>query len=137
MKKPISILLLFLLTAAFLHLSVSQHYCGDMVTAKVSLNAKQADCGMKQPGNMPFGVYLKNHCCETIVFTCATDNFQTTAALSLPANFPYSYQIFGIRVNHCNFTSGGFITGFADSSPPPGVLMATSVDLSDICILRI
>jgi hypothetical protein len=138
MKKAGSISLVLLIIAAILKISVVTHYCGgNKVVSKLSLSANPANCGMEAEENLPLsGTFFANHCCEDVVVSCGTDNKYLPYISIKSESHQFKFKIFDITPK----SSVNLFTdkiAYTDSSPPPGVLMATSVDLSEICIFRI
>lgn len=139
MKKVFSISLSILMLTAVLHLSVATHYCGGKETASVvSLNGKLADCGMEgSEKELPLsGANVTKHCCDDVVTFCGIDSNYTPSFSFIPESYQYNYQVFAIplalSVNSCTD-----LIPFYPNVSPPGVLMSTNVDLSDICVFRI
>jgi len=131
--------MVFLVLAAMLHLTVATHYCGGEVAAsKISLSGTLASCGMEVDGvSYPVeGLQLKSHCCDDVVTTYNIDNNYTPSYSFLPENFNNNLQIFSIPavLTYNNSRTLSFL--FTNVSPP-GCLMSTNVDLSDICVFRI
>lgn len=126
--------------AAVLHLSVATHYCGGKESAmKVSLSGKLADCGMEgSEKKLPLlpGTNLTKHCCNDVITFCGTDSNYAPSFSFVPESFQYNFQVFeipaGLSINSCK----DLIPSYTNVSPP-GVLMSTNVDLSDICVFRI
>lgn len=139
MKKGISIALAFLIFTAMFHLTVATHYCGGKaVASKISLTGKLADCGMESRENKlpPSGTYITTHCCDDVVTYCGTDNNYTPSFSFFPNVNQYNSQIFGMTTGYPVFAPAVFIPIYA-SAAPPGAMMSTDVDLSDICVFRI
>lgn len=140
MKKTIPISLTLLILTAVLHLSIATHYChGNETAMKVSLTGKLADCGMGSSEKvLPVvsGTYFSKHCCDDVIIFCGIDSNYTPSFSIVPESFQYIFQVFpihsGIHVNPCT----DLIPLYTNVSPP-GALMSTNVDLSDICIFRI
>ena len=139
MKKWGSIVLLLLMLTALLHISVATHYCGGNLAAiKVSLSGKLASCGMESsekelplPGNN-----FTNHCCDDIVTFFGIDSNYTPLFLFVSETFQNNFQVFAtpvaLPVNSCT----NLIPIYSYLSPP-GALISTDVDLSNICVFRI
>ena len=139
MKKVFSISLLLLMIAAMLHITVATHYCeGKEVATTVSLTGKLASCGMHcSEEEMPLqGTYFTNHCCEdTITFSGISSNYSPTYFF-VSETFQYNFQVLAIPVE-LSAKSQTDINLLYTNVSPPGVLMSTNVDLSDICVFRI
>ena len=139
MKKVFSILTVILVLTAMLHISVTRHYCGGEIAAsKISLSGKLATCGMEgTEDSCPLpGDHLKSHCCDDVVSVYSTDNIFTPAYSFLPEAFKINIQLLGLS-SVLPFHYPDLITSFYTNVSPPGALMSTNVDLSDICVFRI
>ena len=139
MKKVFSISLSLLMIAAMLHISIATHYCeGKEVAKTVSLSGKLASCGMKcSVEEMPLqGTYFTNHCCEdTITFSGINSNYSPTYSF-VSETFQYNFQVLAISVEISAKSQTDKNLLYTNVSPP-GVLMSTNVDLSNICVFRI
>jgi hypothetical protein len=138
-KKVISIVFAVCVLFSGVHLTVSTHYCGGMPVARtVSLTGKIASCGMEECANScPFhGSQLKSTCCQNVVCMYSVDNHFTPATFFQLASYFDHLQIHSI-------ITGDSVPYAADVKPtfkneyPPGILLSTQVDLSDICVFRI
>jgi hypothetical protein len=139
MKKGISISLVLLMVAALLHLSVAVHYCGGKeVASKVSLTGHLASCGMESPekGLPLHGTNFTNHCCNDVVIICGIVSNYTPSFSFVPEYFQYSFHIFAFPAEPYANLYTDLIPLYSDVNPP-GELMSTSVDQSDICVFRI
>jgi hypothetical protein len=122
-----------------LNLSVAKHYCGGKIVAsKVSLTGKLANCGMEgTEKKLPLsGTNFTNHCCDDIVTSCGTDNNYTPSFSFVPDSYQSNFNIFSIPAGYPVYNQAILKSQCSDASPP-GVLMSTNVDLSDICVFRI
>lgn len=139
MKKLFSISLSLLMVAAMLHISVATHYCeGKEVATKVSLYGKLASCGMTcSEDEMPLrGTYFTNHCCEDIItYSGISSNYSPTYSF-VPESYQYNFQVLAIPVELSAKAQTDQNLLYTSVSPP-GVLMSTKVDLSNICVFRI
>lgn len=139
MKKCLSISLVFLMLIVTLHLSVATHYCGGKVAAsKISLSGKPASCGMEgEEKDMPLpGTSLNSHCCDDIVTYYGIDSNYTPSFFVISDSYQHNFQVYSIPVG-LPVNSSAVLQSLYTSVNPPGVLMSTSVDLSDICVFRI
>jgi hypothetical protein len=140
MKKAGSILLAFLIIAAILKISVVTHFCGgEKIVSKLSFSATLASCGMEESEkDLPVqGIFFANHCCDDIVIACGTDNNYLPSISFLPESYQYNFKAIDFPFRGSIYSFSDIIIKYSDASPPPGVLISTSVDLSDICIYRI
>lgn len=139
MKKGSSILFVFVMIATLFHFTVATHYCGGHVAAsKLSLTGKLATCGMEdsqKQSSLP-GIYFSKHCCEDVVISCSTDNNYIPSFFKIPETFQFNFQTLGLTSESIITQSGLFKLEYSDLSPP-GAMMSTNVDLSDICVFRI
>jgi hypothetical protein len=139
MKKVLSISLSLLILVAMLHISVAMHYCeGKVVAATVSLSGKLASCGMVcQEEKLPLqGTNFTNHCCDNTLTYCGTSSNYSPTYSFVPQSYQYSFQVLAIPVDLSARSQTDFYSVYSDVSPP-GALMSTNVDLSDICVFRI
>jgi hypothetical protein len=139
MKKGVSISLVFLIFAAMLHLSVATHYCGGIETSSiVSLTGKLANCGMERSQNeVPSsGTNFDKHCCDDVVTFCGTDSNYTPSFSFVPESYQYNFQVFSIPADF-SVNYAAVLKSIYTNLSPPGPLMSTNVDLSDICVFRI
>lgn len=139
MKKGISISLVLLMIAAMLHFRVATHYCGGKIfAAKVSLTGKLANCGMeKTEKELPLhGMNFSKHCCDDVVISVMTDNNYSPSSSIVQNPFQYNFQILGISEGYPVQANAVLRSIYANASPP-GAMMSTDVDLSDICVFRI
>ena len=139
MKKVFSISLVLLMIAAMLHFSVAIHYCGGKdVASKVSLTGELANCGMEDSENeLPLpGTNFANHCCDDVVTFCGIDSNYTPSFSVVPDSYQYNFQVFSIPTGSSVYSIAVLKSLYTNVSPP-GALMSTSVDLSDICVFRI
>jgi len=138
-KKGFSISLSLLMLVAMLHLSVATHYCGGKVTAStVSLSGKLATCDMEcsEKGLPLSGTNFTKHCCNDIVTFCGIGNNYTPSFSFVPESYQYNFQVFSIPTGSPIYSIAVLKSLYTNVSPP-GTLMSTNVDLSDICIFRI
>jgi hypothetical protein len=139
MKKSLSISLVLLMLAAMLHISVATHYCGGKeASSKVSFTGKLADCGMegsKKELPLPETNFTK-HCCDDVVILFGINSNYTPSFSFVSETFQNNFQVFAtpvaLSVNSCT----DLIPLYTYISPP-GALMSTDVDLSNICVFRI
>ncbi|MBW6500337.1 MAG: hypothetical protein K0B05_02990 [Bacteroidales bacterium] len=121
-----------------LQISVATHYCGgEAVATKVTLSGKTASCGMEDEGTEPFhGTLLKAHCCDDVIASYAIDTNFTPSFSPVTILFQTNSQVFS---NSCEPAIHSFTHTKAINTNvrPAGLLMSTSVDLSDICVYRI
>jgi hypothetical protein len=139
MKKGFSILVSLLMLAAPLHFSVATHYCeGKEVASKVSLSCRLASCGMKcSEMELPLsGTNFTRHCCDDVVTFCGTDNNYAPSYSFVPESYQYNFHVPAIPVRF-SFSSWEALIPLYRNISPPGALMSTNVDLTDICIFRI
>ncbi len=139
MKKVVSVSLTFLLLAAMLHISVATHYCGGREFAtKISLSGKLASCGMESAGNeIPLaGINFTRQCCSDEINYCRIDNNYTPSFSFIPEYFKCTLQVYSIPVELPVISAELIKPSFTNGSPP-GAMMSTNVDLSDICTYRI
>ena len=139
MKKATSISLVILLIAALMHISVAVHYCGGKdVASKISLTGKLANCGMEGSENdlaLP-GTNFTKHCCEDVVTIFLIDSNYAPSFSFIPDSYQYNFQILSIYAGY-PVNSPEVLKSQYTNISPPGALMSTNVDLSDICVFRI
>jgi hypothetical protein len=141
-KRIFSILTVFLVLAATLHISVARHYCGgEFAASKISLSGDLASCGMEgTEKNCPLhsaGDHLKSHCCDDVVTYFSIDNNYTQSQQTVFAesyrfisHFPEISIASPLYISNLNYQ---VFTGVS----PPDYLMYTAVDLTSICVFRI
>lgn len=125
--------------AATFNLSVATHFCGGSVAGlKVSLTGQLASCGMESgERSLPvLETIFTTHCCEDIVTYCETDNNYTTTYSFLADSYQFNFQYISLQAESPVVRRTVLASQYKAISPP-GVLMSTGVDLSDICIFRI
>ncbi len=141
MKKAGSISLAFLMIAAILKISVVTHYCGgEKVVSKLSFSAELASCGMEEESEKDLPLretFFSNHCCDDSVISCGTDNNYLPSTSFLTESYQFNFKAIDFPLRGLVYSFSDIIIKYSDASPPPGVLLSTSVDLSDICIYRI
>ena len=125
---------------AMLHLSVATHYCGGNVAAlKVSLTGKLAFCGMEECTEKdypPMETHLFTHCCDDVVTFYAIDSNYTPSISLLSDFYQQDLQVFAIPLA-LSVNSYTDLIPLYTSVSPPGAMMFTNVDLSNICVFRI
>lgn len=139
MRKGISISLVLLMIAAMLHFSVATHYCGGKIAgSKVSLTGNLANCGMEgseKESPLP-GINFSKHCCDDIVISIITDNNYTPSSSLVQSSFQHNFQILYVSAGD-RVHSPAILKSIYTNASPPGAMMSTNVDLSDICVFRI
>lgn len=139
MKKIISISLVLLLASALFRFSIATHYCGgEVVNTKISLSGRSVSCCLQAENiNDPVHEALfSSICCEDIFKFIAVDSKFTVTNAIVPKFLQGSSQIFLNPYEiSIDFSPLSELTG--TGAGPPGHLMSTSVDLSDICVFRI
>ncbi len=127
------------MVAAMLHISVAMHYCeGKEVATKISLSGKLASCGMtcSKEEIPPQGTNFTSHCCDNnIIFCGISSNYSPTYSF-VPESYQYNFQVLAIPVE-LSAKSQTVQNLFYTNLSPPGALMITNVDLSNICVFRI
>jgi hypothetical protein len=138
MKKVFSISLIILTFAAILPLSVATHYCGGNIAAsKISLSGKVANCGMEADDHdqLPSGIVFSSHCCDNIVVSYSVTSNYFPSFTFIPDTYQQLLQHFDIP-DKIALSYPSSLKIFSDKSPPDD-FPYHSVDLSEICILRI
>ncbi len=108
------------------------------VASEVSFSGNLASCGMENaedswPVN---GINLSSHCCDDVVAFYGIDaNFIPSFSV-VPELFQYSFKALNIP-NELSVVHSAALTSLYTSVDPPGVLLSTNVDLSNICLFRI
>ena len=139
MKKGFSIFFSLLMLTAMLHFSVATHYChGNIAASKISLSGKPASCGMENgEKDLPLsGTHFSSFCCDDAMVYLGISANYTPSFYDKIESYQNSYQLLaipgGLPVLHQLV-----LPSIYTSVNPPGVLMSTNVDLSDICVFRI
>jgi hypothetical protein len=139
MKKIFSISLSLLMLMAMLHFSVATHYChGNIAASKISLSGKPASCGMENgQKDLPLsGTHFSSLCCDdAMVYPGISSNYAPSFSDKIES-YQNSFQILSIPVG-LPVLHQLVLQPIYTSVSPPGVLMSTNVDLSDICVFRI
>lgn len=139
MKKVFSISFTLLMLVTMMHFSVAIHYCqGKEFASKLSLTGKMASCGMEDnEKSLPLtGTNFAKHCCDDVVTYFGITNNYVPSYSFIPEFFLYNFQSFALPAGFYVNYSAYLIHSYTNESPP-GMLMSTSVDLSDICVFRI
>ena len=139
MKKVFSICLTLLMLVTMLHFSVAIHYCqGKEFASNLSLTGKLASCGMEDnEKSLPLtATNFAKHCCDDVVTYIGRDNNYVPSYSFIPEFFQYSFQSFALPAGFSVNYSAYLIHSYTNESPP-GTLMSTNVDLTDICVFRI
>jgi hypothetical protein len=139
MKKGLSIFLVLIMVISTMHFFVATHYCGGRLAAsEVSLTGKLAGCGMEESGKeLPsHGLILLKHCCDDKLTSVYIDNNYAPSVSIIHYFFQHSvlnlYLTAGFPVH-----PSPALRSVNKSMGPPGPLISTNVDLSEICIFRI
>lgn len=139
MKKVFSISLTLLMLITMLHFSVAIHYCqGKEFASKLSLTGKLASCGMEDnEKTLPLtGTNFESHCCDDVVKYIGRDNDYVPSYSFIPEFFQYSFQSSALpSIFSVNYTV--YLVHSSTNESPPGRLLSTNVDLTDICVFRI
>jgi hypothetical protein len=138
MKKGFSIAMIILTLTAMLQLTVATHYCGgEIAGSKISFSGKVASCGMEDDdSNQPCtDTYLTTHCCQDVVHSYSITANYFPSLSALPETYQQPSPLFNIP-DRAAFRSS--ISSQTNSNKsPPGDIVCRSVDLSEICTLRI
>jgi len=138
MKKIISIPLIVLIMFSGVSIKFAAHYCGGFVAAtKVSLTGELATCGMESTtDNQSSDVSITKQCCEDVTSEYAIDNNYSPTFSFVPEYYQYVMHVFTIA-NALPEISPEVLKSLYTNISPPGALMSTNVDISDICVFRI
>jgi hypothetical protein len=139
MKKVFPIPLSLLMVVAMLHISVAMHYCeGKQVATTVSLTGKLASCGMECSEKEIHlqGTNFTRHCCDDVITFCGIGSDYSPTYSFVPESYQYIFQVLAIPAEII-YSSQKEINHSYSNVSPPGALMSTKVDLSDICVFRI
>ncbi len=139
MKKVFSISISVLMIVTMLNITVAMHYCGGKeVASTVSISGKLASCGMHcSEKELPLsGTYFTNQCCDDIVTLFVIDSNYTPSFPFVTKTFQNSLHVIATPVTSIVNSYKDLISLYTNVSPP-GTLLSTDVDLSDICVFRI
>lgn len=139
MKKCLSIPMVFLTMIAMLNLSVTTHYCmGEAVASRISFSGQITSCEMIacDEGSPVSGDFMKALCCENVVTFCNVDKNFTPSYSLINETYIENSQVLSFPLQILFSLNTNLKTSYCDSGPP-GVLLSTNVDLSDICVFRI
>jgi hypothetical protein len=139
MKKVFSIVSVLIIILAGLQVTISRHYCGgEPVASRISLSGAPASCGMEDnENNCPLPWHqLTGNCCEDHVRIAGTVNIFTIPYVvgedqnkdKVSLNLANEINLPETRVSFRQI-----YTGFN----PPGIYFTSSVNLENICVLRI
>jgi hypothetical protein len=138
-RKVISISLTVLLVAALFRFSIATHYCGgEVVNTTISFSGNSVSCCMEaEISEDPlYETRFNSYCCNDIITSYGVDSHFTPTQILIPKLF---HNISEVLTNPyektINFSALSETT--TTSARPPGLLMFTRVDLSDICVYRI
>lgn len=137
MKKILSILIASLLLLSVMHISIATHYCGGKVAAvKYSLTGVKASCGMEVNEDVEKVTQFTANCCEDEVSVYALkddyrlSSFQIKEIKEILLQYtPVAVSLF---IEYINFKNT-----YYTSVIPPGIKIASTDKLADICILRL
>lgn len=139
MKKASSIFLSLLMVIAVIHVSIAIHYCeGKEVATMVSFSGKLASCGMtysKEVAPIQGAIFTRDCCNDTVTF-CGISSIFSPSYSFVPESYEHNFHIFAIPVV-LSAKSQTYSPSIYSNISPPGALMSTNVDLSDICVFRI
>ena len=82
------------------------------------------------------GTNFTKQCCDNVVTYYGIYNNYFPSFTFVPESFQYNFQSFALPSVFSLNSSAYLIPSYTNGSPP-GMLMSTSVDLSDICVFRI
>lgn len=139
MKKVFSIFLSLLMIVVVLHFLLAVHYCeGQQVAATVSLTGKLASCGMTcSEEETPLqGTNFTKNCCEDFVTIIGINSTYLPSYSFVQESVQYNFQVLSLPLvlpTRSQFT----LNPLYPNVSPPGALMSTNVDLTDICVFRI
>jgi hypothetical protein len=139
MKKVLTILTATIILASGFQISMDRHFCGgNLAGVKISVTGQMASCGMEDPEESypAGGLLLRTHCCEDIVTVFKIDNNYSPAFSVLTEPINDNLHIYSNAADLIRSYKTTLTLLFTDVSPP-GNLMSTDVDLSDICVFRI
>lgn len=130
-----------LILTGMLHISVARHYCGGkFVASKISFSGALATCGMEDTnGSCPYdndGDQLESHCCADELTAYSIDNKYTPTAKTATEFSAAKITVPDLTYESLARSPVIKCQNWSDISPP-GFLMTSSVNLSDIRVLRI
>lgn len=139
MKKGISISLVVLLVAALFRFSIATHYCGgEVINKTISLSGKSVSCCMEAENSQDplHETRLSSLCCNDIIASYAVASKFTHSHIVISKLFQNISEVF-TNPYEMTIHSSTLSETISTSVRPPGLLMSTSVDLSDICVFLI
>ena len=127
-----------LIVFSVLHISIAVHFCcGEVAAYKVSLSDKKASCGMENETNScPLHNGINSNCCHDKVFKYAVgSNYMPSSHQIKEINqifikvlcIPSGVELYNSIVSNHSLKNNS----------PPGNLLASAVDLSNICVFRL
>jgi len=140
-KKAVSISMVLLMLIAILHLAVATHFCcNTFAGATISVSGKLASCGMendRESRNLPFsGTRISPLCCSDHITYVKIDSDFIPTLYSEDENFQIRLNFFDLPLIN-SFDSFNILSAKSANENPPGPLLSSGVDLSDICVYRI
>ena len=140
MKKAFSIIFAVFILASGMHFSIATHFCGgEIVSKKVSFSGAKASCGMEADDqeDCPNPEGYSTNCCKNTVDAYAVNlNYENISIFKIPEVTKNLVQDIFIPVRVV-LTPAYFNLSDNYGVSPPYLLLASSVDLADICIYRI
>jgi hypothetical protein len=138
MKKFLSIGFALLILLSGMQLSLATHICGGHIAAvKWSFAQEKATCGMEDPhATCPTHKTLSSNCCQDEMAVCSTDSNYHLSEIHLGKVYQTVAQIFGTSPHSIGCASASALSLYTNVNPP-GLLLVSSVILSDICVFRI
>jgi hypothetical protein len=138
MKTVGAIPLIVLLLFTGINVSVSTHYCcGQVAGKKVSLTGEQASCGMENvAGSKSYRNIFATHCCDNVTSTCFFSSNYFPSLYSDDSFEVKGTDLFNLPSDYMSYGEP-FISNLHVEGSPPGILFASDVLLSSICVFRI
>lgn len=137
MKKNFSISLALLLLLSVMNISIATHYCGGKVAAvKYSLTGVKASCGMEVNEEVVKETQFTANCCEDEVSVYALKDDYRLSSFQIKEIKEILLQFTPVPVNlfidYINFKNAYYTNVI-----PPGISVASTNKLADICVLRL
>ena len=139
MKKLFSIVFAGMILLSGMHLSIASHLCGgELAAVKWSVLDEKAGCGMEsiKPVNSTQKSFEAESCCKDEISYYSVDNNYNPSFVQTTVPEHHLLQVFyiplslGIQFKNTTLSTHTHVQ-------PPGIYLASAVQLPDICVFLI
>jgi hypothetical protein len=112
--------------------------CGKIAASKISLSGKLASCGMEgDEKDVPLtDSHFASHCCDNVLVFYGINSIFFPSFSFVPESNQQQFHVFSIPAG-LSLQTIASIKSICTNVSPPGASASSSVDLFNICILRI